>query len=94
VRKAWTGADIVGVSNEECLRRAEALYERIGELIGGEHPAVQGLALTKCMAMTLAGHQATLRAELLAHHVELIAAFVPEMAAEIWGNIVQGEGRA
>lgn len=72
------------------LRTIKQLTERIGRLLHGHPPTVQGAVLADLLAMWLAGHMSEteadttgLREMLLSSHIEVVRKLVPVNAAGI-----------
>ena len=62
---------------------AEALVERIRPLLAGKPPPLQGAVLADLLAIWLAGHDASLRDELLKAHIESVRALIAPNVALI-----------
>lgn len=69
------------------------LTEKIGAVLHGQGPAVQGVVLTDLVSMWLAGHPPEIRQESRALFIEMVDSLVPineEMVMESYGGWPEG----
>ena len=75
--KEWTAEEIIRGLETVDLAEADSLGDKIGELLAGKHPGLQGCALASALALWLMGHEdAEVREQLLAQHIETVRALM------------------
>lgn len=75
--KCWTSESILETLDAGVdLGEVERLVDKIGPILAGKFPAVQGYTLAELLALWLLGHDADLREELLKHHIETVRALI------------------
>lgn len=71
--KEWTAAQIVEGLKTVDLGEADRIADKLGEILAGKHPGLQGCALACATALWLMGHEdKEVREKLLAKHVETV----------------------
>jgi hypothetical protein len=63
------------------------LCRKIGHLLGGHKPEVQGAVLGNLVSMFIAGAHPRLRSLAMEQHIKLVLDLVPESEKEIFGTI-------
>jgi hypothetical protein len=75
--REWTANEIIDGLETVDLSEADALADRLGEILAGKHPGLQGCALAQTLAVWLMGHEdAEVRDKLLAAHIETVRALL------------------
>jgi hypothetical protein len=75
--KEWTAEEIISGFETLDLSEADRLAEKLGEILAGKHPGLQGCALAQTLAVWLMGHEdAEAREKLLAAHIETVRALI------------------
>jgi hypothetical protein len=75
--KEWTAEEIIDGLETVDLNEADALADKLGEILAGKHPGLQGCALAQTLALWLMGHEdAEAREKLLAAHIETVRALL------------------
>jgi hypothetical protein len=73
----WTAADIISGLETLDFNEADRLADKLGEILAGKHPGLQGCALAQTLAVWLMGHEdAEARDKLLAAHIETVRALI------------------
>jgi hypothetical protein len=59
------------------LSEADRLADKLGEILAGKHPGLQGCALAQTLALWLMGHEdAEVREKLLVQHIKTVRALL------------------
>jgi hypothetical protein len=75
--KEWTAKEIIDGLGTVDLNEADRLADKLGEILAGKHPGLQGCALAQTLALWLMGHEdAEAREKLLAAHIETVRALL------------------
>jgi hypothetical protein len=75
--KEWTAAEIISGLDTVDLSEADRIADKLGEILAGKHPGLQGCALAQTLALWLMGHEdAEVREKLLAAHMETVRALM------------------
>lgn len=75
--KEWTAAEILAGIEHVDLSEADQIAEKIGHILAGKHPGLQGCALAQTLAMWLMGHEdKEVREKLLAQHDKTVRALL------------------
>jgi hypothetical protein len=75
--KEWTAADILKDFDKLDLGEADRLADKLGEILAGHHPGLQGCALAFTLALWLMGHEdANVREKLLEQHMKTVRALM------------------
>jgi hypothetical protein len=77
----WTTEEIIAVSSEDIMRAGLELAGKLYDLLYGNHPFVQGIALADALSMWVASHvdaDVTARKKLLDDHRELVERLLPQ----------------
>jgi hypothetical protein len=71
--KEWTAAQIIDGIKTADVAEVDAVADKLGEILAGRHPGIQGLALAQTLALWLLGHEdPETREKLLAAHIESV----------------------
>ena len=71
--KEWTAAEILSGIDELDYNEVEQLGDKLGEILAGKHPGLQGCVLANALATWLMGHDnPKVREELLAAHIDTV----------------------
>jgi hypothetical protein len=71
--KQWTAEEILSGIDAVSAEEADALADKMGELLAGKHPGLQGCALAGALALWLIGFEdAEVREQLLTQHLETV----------------------
>jgi hypothetical protein len=75
--KEWTAAEIIkGLENVD-LNEADRIADKLGAILAGKHPGLQGCALAQTLALWLMGHEdPEVRQKLLAQHDKTVRALI------------------
>lgn len=75
--KEWTAAEILSGLENVDVSEADRIADKMGEILAGKHPGLQGCALAQTLALWLMGHEdAEVREKLLAGHIETVRALI------------------
>ena len=71
--KEWTAEQIIAGIETADLEEVDKIADKLGEILAGRHPGIQGLALAQTLALWLLGHEdPEVREKLLAAHIESV----------------------
>jgi len=74
--KCWTAEDIIaGIDNAD-MGEVERVADKLGAVLAGKHPGIQGCALGETLALWLLGHDADVREVLLDGHFKMVRALI------------------
>lgn len=73
---------------DDATKLADEIVERIRPLLAGHSPPLQGMVVAELTAIWLAGHDPSLRDDLLTLQLETIAELVP-----LWHEHLRERGR-
>jgi len=75
--REWSAEDIIkGLENVD-LTEVERVADKLGEILAGKHPGIQGCALANALALWLMGHEdAKVRELLLTEHIKTVRALI------------------
>jgi hypothetical protein len=69
--KEWTAAEII--EGPADVDEVERIADKLGEILAGQHPGIQGLALAQTLALWLMGYEdPEVREKLMAAHFESV----------------------
>jgi hypothetical protein len=75
--KEWTAEDIISGLENLDFSEVERIADKIGDILAGKHPGIQGCALAQTLALWLMGHEdAKVRERLLTAHIETVRALI------------------
>lgn len=75
--KEWTAAEILAGLEHVDLNEADRIADKLGAILAGKHPGLQGCALAQTLATWLMGHDnAEVRQQLLAQHDKTVRAML------------------
>jgi hypothetical protein len=75
--KEWTAAEIISGLDTVDLSEADRIADKLGEILAGKHPGLQGCALAQTLALWLMGHEdPEVRDKLLTAHMETVRALM------------------
>ena len=75
--KEWTAEDILAGLENIDITEADRIADKLGEILAGKHPGLQGCALAQTLALWLMGHEdAEVREKLLAQHDKTVRALM------------------
>jgi hypothetical protein len=75
--KEWTAADIINGLENVDLSEADRIADKLGEILAGKHPGLQGCALAQTLALWLMGHEdPAVREKLLGQHIETVRGLI------------------
>lgn len=75
--KEWTAEDIIAGMENIDLTEADRIADKLGQILAGKHPGLQGCALAQTLALWLMGHEdANVREILLAQHDKTVRALL------------------
>jgi hypothetical protein len=77
--KEWTAAEIISGLDKVDLSEADRIADKLGEILAGKHPGLQGCALAQTLALWLMGHEdPEVRRKLLAQHDKTVRALMEQ----------------
>lgn len=75
--KEWTAEDIIRGLETLDINEADRIADKLGKILAGHHPGLQGCALAQTLALWLMGHEdAEVRKKLLAEHDKTVRALM------------------
>lgn len=71
--KEWTAEEIIEGIKTADVDEVDRIADKLGEILAGRHPGIQGLALASTLALWLMGYEdPEVREKLLAAHFESV----------------------